>query len=177
MPKRIRYCATRKICNECGMKIKTCKKHGTEYTVHCKTCQKDFRAVYVKNNAEKIKASKRAYYEKKVIADRIARRITAQALPSLTANDLAPVTVAKEKPCVKCKKIKLIEKFIARHDTKDGHAGVCSACRSKANRNREAAKTQAAQPVWLTVHKMDDSPHRPINRVSRRACGMSSLEY
>ena len=159
------------------MKIKTCKKHQIEYTVHCKTCQKDFRAVYVKNNTEEIKASKRAYYEKKVIADRIARRITAQALPSLTANGLAPVAVAKEKPCVKCKKIKLIEKFIARHDTKDGHAGECSACRSKANRNREAAKTQTAQPVWLTIHRMDDSQHSTINRVSIPARSMSSLEY
>lgn len=157
--------------------MRTCKKHGTEYTVHCKTCQKDFRAVYVKNNAEKIKASKRAYYEKKVIADQIARRITAQALPSLTANDLAPVAVAKEKPCVKCKKIKAIEKFIARHDTKDGRDGQCSACRSKANRNREAAKMQAAQPVWLTIHRLDDSPHRPISRKSLPARGMSPLEY
>ena len=136
--------------------MSTCKKHGTEYTDHCKACHVERQQKY--RNADPVaeKARRARYYE-----ELLARQINAPA----------------EKVCSKCLKPKSILKFIARHDTKDGHAGECSACRSKANRNREAAKTQAAQPVWLTVHKMDDSPHSTINRVSLPARAMSSLEY
>ena len=133
-----------------------CKVHKIEYTHHCKTCHVERQRKY--RNADPVaeKARRARHYE-----ELLARQINTPA----------------EKVCNKCLKTKEIKKFIARHDTKDGRDGQCSACRSKANRNREAAKTQAAQPVWLTVHRIEDSPHSTINRVSHPARAMSSLEY
>ena len=39
------------------------------------------------------------------------------------------------------------------------------------------AAEAAALPAGVTIHRMDDSPHRSINRKSLPARAMSSLEY
>ena len=136
--------------------MSTCKKHGTEYTHHCKTCHVERQRKYRNADPAAEKARRARHYE-----ELLARKINAPA----------------EKVCSKCLKSKPMNKFIARHDTKDGREGQCSACRSKGNRNREAVKKQTAQPIWLTVHRLDDSQHSTINRVSLPARAMSSLEY
>ena len=172
-------------------KIKTCAKHGIEYTRRCKPCQTENCAAYRLANKERIKAYQAAHYAKKTVVARQERRKAALEMPSLDVNATlsteqkeTPETHLNKKRCAKCKVPKLLDEFSKRKHTKDGREFRCKTCRNGENMARiereraEGPKSDLHHGSNVITHRMEDTPHRSaIGRRSLPTRGMSPLEY
>ena len=178
-------------------KIKTCAKHGIEYTRRCKPCQTENCAAYRLANKARIKAYQAAHYAKKTTEARQKRRKAASELPSMDVNAPAHVLIStvqkeslesplepslKKKKCAKCKEPKLLDEFSRRKHTKDGREFRCKTCRNGENMARterervEGPRSDLHYGSNVITHLMEHSSHR--HGTSKPAgCGMSPLEW
>lgn len=174
-------------------KIKTCEKHGLEYTRRCKPCQTENCAAYRLANKARIKASQAAHYAKKTVEARQKRRKAALEMPSFDVNAPSHVLISTEqkespethltkKQCAKCKVPKLLDEFSRRKHTKDGREFRCKTCRNGENMARiereraEGPRSDLHHGSNVITHLMEHSGHR--HGTSKPAgCGMSPLEW